>query len=158
MSKASRARARAVKQSSVPKSFIIIGVLAVLGVAGYAVKSMMASASPAPMSVASAAPAGSPSPGVTPAAHGKKLLFFMNPNGYPCQTQLSILNTVADSLSKVAQVVYIKTTEPADMQTFEAYGIRALPSLVIADENGRELSRFAPGIQSGEAVLAALSK
>lgn len=88
----------------------------------------------------------------------KKLLFFMNPYGYPCQTQLGILNSVSDSLGKVAQVVYVKTTVPADMQTFEAYGIRALPSLVITDQSGRELSRFSPGIQSGEAVLAALTK
>ena len=69
-----------------------------------------------------------------------------------------ILNGVDDSLSKVAQVVYIKTTEPADMQKFEDYGIRGLPSLVIADMNGRELSRFSPGIQSSDAVLAALTK
>jgi len=109
---------------------------------------MAAVAQSAPASDASA-PAGAPR---------KRLLFFMNPYGYPCQQQLSLLNGVADSLSKVAQVVYVKTTEPADMAQFEAFGIRALPSLVITDDTGRELTRFAPGIQSGEAVLAALSK
>ncbi|RPI07629.1 MAG: hypothetical protein EHM71_10160 [Zetaproteobacteria bacterium] len=93
-----------------------------------------------------------------PSASGRQLLFFMNPDGYPCQVQLEILNGVADSLSKVAQVVYIKTTNPADLQKFEAFGIRALPSLIVTDNNGRALTRFAPGIQSADAVLAALTK
>jgi hypothetical protein len=109
----------------------------------------MAAVAQAPAAGQAAAQAGAPR---------KRLLFFMNPYGYPCQQQLSLLNGVADSLSKVAQVVYVKTTEPADMAQFEAFGIRALPSLVITDDTGRELTRFAPGIQTGEAVLAALSK
>lgn len=112
----------------------------------------------APISLAQAAANARPAMPGDATSSRKKLLFFMNPDGYPCQTQLSILNSVGDSLSKVAQVVYIKTTVPADMQVFEAYGIRALPSLVIADQDGREITRFAPGIQSSDAVLAALSR
>jgi len=159
MSKATRARAHQGKQSGVSRSVAVVGILAVLAVAGVAAKLLTGGSRATPADVALAGPPGAPSPTATPAAaHGRQLLFFMNPNGYPCQTQLAILNGVADSLSKVAQVVYIKTTEPADMQKFEAYGIRGLPSLVIADETGRELSRFSPGIQSGEAVLAALTK
>ncbi len=65
---------------------------------------------------------------------------------------------VADSLSKVAHGRLHKTTEAGDMQKFEQYGIRGLPTLVIADKDGRELSRFSPGVQSSDAVLAALTK
>lgn len=163
MSKATRERARQTKHSSYPKNFAIVGIIVVLAVAGVLTKTFIGWSSKASPDVAAVGQASGPAtpaanPAANPAAHGKKLLFFMNPNGYPCQTQLGILNSVADSLSKVAQVVYIKTTEPGDMQKFEEYGIRGLPSLVIADANGRELSRFAPGIQSGEAVLAALSR
>jgi thioredoxin 1 len=159
MSKATRERARQSKQSSYPKYFAIVGIIAVLAVAGVLTKTFIGWSSKASPDVAAAGqPDGAATTTANPAAHGRKLLFFMNPDGYPCQTQLGILNSVADSLSKVAQVVYIKTTEPGDMQKFEEYGIRGLPSLVIADATGRELSRFAPGIQSGEAVLAALTR
>ncbi|HEY5492692.1 MAG TPA: hypothetical protein VIK25_15975 [Gemmatimonadaceae bacterium] len=159
MSKATRKRARQTKHSSYPKNVAIVGIIVVLAVAGVLTKTFIGWSSKASPDVATVGQAGTPATtAVNPAAHGKKLLFFMNPNGYPCQTQMGILNSVADSLSRVAQVVYIKTTEPADMQKFEEYGIRGLPSLVIADENGRELSRFSPGIQSADAVLAALTK
>lgn len=148
MSKASRERARAAQRSNLPRVFVIVGALAVLGVSAVAARGVLRDTS------STAQPAAE-----TPAAaQGKQLLFFMNPDGYPCQVQLSMLNGVADSLAKVAQVVYIKTTEPADIAKFEVYGIRGLPSLVIADASGRELTRFAPGIQSAESVLAALSK
>ena len=121
---------------------------------------MAQSAAPASGAAATAAGASATAPGASTTATSprRKLLFFLNPDGYPCQSQMRILNGVADSLSKLAEVVYIRTTVPADMQLFEAFGIRALPSLVIADKAGRELSRFSPGIQSGEAVLAALTK
>lgn len=158
MSKASRERARAAQQSNLPRVFVIVGVLAVLGVSAVAARSVLrdtSSAAGAPSAVAMGGAVGTDTPA---SAQGKQLLFFMNPDGYPCQVQLSMLNGVADSLAKVAQVVYVKTTEPADIAKFEAYGIRGLPSLVIADASGRELTRFAPGIQSAESVLAALSK
>lgn len=162
MSKESRARARTSKPSGVPKGAAVVGIAVVLAVAAFAASRLTGGERAAAPGIAATAPAAQP--GVQPvaltdaAAPGKQLLFFMNPNGYPCQTQLGILNGVADSLSKVAHVVYIKTTEPADMDKFEAYGIRALPMLVIADNTGRELSRFSPGIQSSDAVLAALTK
>lgn len=162
MSKESRARAHTSKQSVVPKGAAVVGIAVALAVAVFAASRLTGGERAAAPEVAATAPAAQP--GVQPMAStaasgpGKQLLFFMNPDGYPCQTQLGILNGVADSLSKVAHVVYIKTTEPADMDKFEAYGIRALPMLVIADNTGRELSRFSPGIQSSDAVLAALTK
>jgi thiol-disulfide isomerase/thioredoxin len=85
-----------------------------------------------------------------------KILFFMNPNGHPCQMQNAILDEIKDSLAGLATVTYIKTTEPGDRDAFETYGIRGLPFLIIVDKNGKELKRFTPGIQSKEAILAAL--
>jgi len=166
MSRKSREQARQGNQkSALPKGIVAAGIVAVIVVGIVAGRMLAGPSGTAPADgVAAAQPAqpaaanGAVRTAASAAAPGKQLLFFMNPNGYPCQTQLSILNGVADSLSKVAQVVYIKTTEPADMQKFEDYGIRGLPSLVIADMNGRELSRFSPGIQSSDAVLAALTK
>jgi thioredoxin 1 len=170
MSKQSRARARTAKASAMPKIITTVGIVAIIVAAVVAANTLNRRTSavadvasvPQPVALAStgandAASAAANTTANAPAPR-QQLLFFMNPDGYPCQVQQQILSGVADSLSKVAHVVYIKTTEPADMQKFEAYGIRALPSLVIADQNGRELRRFAPGIQSADAVLAALTK
>ena len=86
----------------------------------------------------------------------KKILFFMNPNGHPCQMQNAILEEIKDSLTNLATITYIKTTEPKDRDAFETHGIRGLPSLIIIDKDGKELKRFTPGIQSKEDILAAL--
>jgi len=147
-----------------PKVLAGIGVLAIVAIVAAAAnmqspgQGAAPEAMPAPIPLANLAATTQPVTSGHAVASGRQLLFFMNPNGYPCQTQLGILNGVADSLSKLAQVVYVKTTEDADMPKFEAYGIRGLPTLVIADKDGRELSRFSPGIQSADAVLAALTK
>jgi len=87
----------------------------------------------------------------------KRILFFMNPNGHPCQMQLSILDGMKDKLQGLAAITYIKTTEAADQQTFYTYGIRGLPSLIILDGSGKEIKRFTPGIQDEENILAALN-
>ena len=88
----------------------------------------------------------------------KTILFFMNPNGHPCQMQNAILDGIKDSLAGKATIKYIKTTEDSDRDAFDSYGIRGLPSLIIVDINGKELKRFSPGIQSKEDILAALKK
>jgi thioredoxin 1 len=86
----------------------------------------------------------------------KTILFFMNPNGHPCRMQLAVLDGMKDKLSGLASVKYIKTTEPADLETFDKYGIRGLPSLIILDKTGREIKRFTPGIQDEQGILDAL--
>ncbi len=88
----------------------------------------------------------------------KEILFFMNPNGHPCQMQNAILESIKDSLAGLATITYIKTTDPKNQDAFETYGIRGLPSLIIVDKNGKELKRFTPGIHSKEDILAALRK
>ncbi|MBN1761212.1 MAG: thioredoxin family protein [Chitinispirillaceae bacterium] len=86
----------------------------------------------------------------------KQLLFFMNPNGRPCQMQDEIIRKMGVTLTDVATVKYIKTTNRDDYPTFRTYGIRGLPSLIILDENGREFKRFTPGVQSAETILSAV--
>jgi len=140
------------------RTFFTLGVMAIVAVAVLVAKTQTAKLTvPSVVPVQNTAMAGAAAT-VAATQPKRRLLFFMNPNGIPCQTQWSLLNNVADSLLKVADVVYIKTTEPNDTPKFETFGIRALPSLVIADENGREISRFSPGIQPADVVLAALTK
>jgi len=92
------------------------------------------------------------------AAPEKTVLFFMNPNGRPCQMQETILIGMKEKLGRLAQIKYVQTTEPADRAAFSKYGIRGLPSLILVDKEGRELTRFPPGIQSEETILAATQK
>ena len=94
-------------------------------------------------------------PVVTPT---RQILFFMNPNGRPCQMQLSILDGMKTKLSTLATVKYFKTTETADRDKFAEYGIRGLPSLIILDQSGKELKRFTPGIQDEGTILSALTE
>lgn len=91
----------------------------------------------------------------TPAAKNT-LLFFMNPGGVPCQIQERILNELGSQLTDHANVVKVNTNVPADRQTFNQYGIRALPTLVILDSAQHEVMRLPPGIQQGEYLIQAL--
>jgi thioredoxin 1 len=91
-----------------------------------------------------------------PVAPNKEILFFMNPNGHPCQMQNAILDGIKDSLAGLATIKFYKTTEDADRDAFGKYGIRGLPTLVIADSKGNEISRFTPGIQEKTTILNTL--
>jgi thioredoxin 1 len=81
-----------------------------------------------------------------------RLVFFMNPNGAPCQMQDQVLQGMASELKGKATVVYYKTTVPADITMFQQYGIRSLPLLLVTDAAGKELRRATPGIQSAAQV------
>lgn len=91
-------------------------------------------------------------------APDRTILFFMNPNGRPCQMQLAVLDGMKEKLVPLAAITYIKTTESSDRDKFARYGIRGLPSLIIADKNGKEITRFQPGIQDEAAILHALEQ
>ncbi len=86
------------------------------------------------------------------------LVFFMNPNGMPCQTQDRILQDMSAELKDKVQVVYVRTTDPNDFAKFEQYGIRSLPSLVLTDSSGKELRRATPGVQSAAQVRRLLER
>jgi thioredoxin 1 len=81
-----------------------------------------------------------------------RLVFFMNPNGTPCQMQDQILQQMAPELKGKAAVVYYKTTVPSDIAMFQQYGIRSLPALLVTDASGKEIRRATPGIQSAAQV------
>lgn len=81
-----------------------------------------------------------------------RLVFFMNPNGVPCQMQDRVLRDMAPELARRAELVYYRTTDPADLSQFGRYGIRSLPALVLTDAAGREIRRATPGIQSPEQI------
>ena len=81
-----------------------------------------------------------------------RLVFFMNPGGVPCQMQDRVLREMSAELSTRAELVYYRTTDPADLEQFGRYGIRSLPALVLTDASGREIRRATPGIQSPEQI------
>ncbi len=81
-----------------------------------------------------------------------RLVFFMNPNGMPCQLQDRVLREMARELSARAELVYYRTTDPADLAQFERYGIRSLPALILTDAAGQEIRRATPGIQSADRI------
>jgi thioredoxin 1 len=86
-----------------------------------------------------------------------RLVFFMNPNGGPCQMQDRILREMGAELTARAEVVYYKTTEPGDIARFQEYGIRSLPMLLVTDGAGRELRRATPGIHTMPEIVQLLS-
>ncbi len=82
-----------------------------------------------------------------------KIMFFLNPNGAPCQMQNKILKNMGSDLSNNADIEYVSTTEMTSSRPlFIKYGIRALPSLIVLDSKGNVHHRFTPGIQSADAI------
>ncbi len=86
-----------------------------------------------------------------------QILFFINPHGRPCLIQLSILDEMKDKLADLATVKQVSTIVPEDRATYYKYGVRALPSLILVDNSGKEIKRFPPGIQSEKTILEALN-
>jgi thioredoxin 1 len=96
---------------------------------------------------------GAPAPAPETAADGlPRLVFFMNPNGAPCQLQDQLIRGMAPELTGKITVVYLRTTVPAEIPFFERYGVRSLPQLLLVDGAGRELRRATPGVQQPEAI------
>ncbi len=98
------------------------------------------------------APDAEPSPAAT--ASDRTLLFFLNPNGRPCQIQQGIFAQMGDSLT--VPVEEVSVLDNANRPTLYQYGVRSLPALILVDGSGAELHRFTPGIQQADAVIAAL--
>ena len=76
---------------------------------------------------------------------------------------LSLLSTIAlwkyfqyllNFFIQLITFKYVKTTVPADRNLFYQYGIRALPTLLLADASGKEIKRMTPGIKNPAAVRA----
>lgn len=88
----------------------------------------------------------------------KKLLFFINPNGHPCQIQDQILKDMGSSLTDNAELEYIPTTDMKNSRPlFMQYGVRALPTLILLNGDGSVNRRFTPGIIDAETISSALN-
>jgi thioredoxin 1 len=114
-------------------------------------------AEPTAAAPAAAIPAATSAHARQPAGARPRLVFFMNPNGRPCQMQDQILRGMGATLTSAAEVVYYRTTESAELEQFQAYGIRSLPQLLVTDPAGRELRRATPGILGAEQVQQLLA-
>jgi thioredoxin 1 len=84
------------------------------------------------------------------AAH--KMILFLDPNGGPCRLQVSILNDMAKELRGTVDIQYVQTTVPDDRDIFHQYGIRALPTLLLADARGKEIKRMTPGVKQADDI------
>jgi len=86
------------------------------------------------------------------------LVFFIDPNGGPCQMQEKILSQMTAELEGKVLIRPVKTTVPEDMDIFYAYGIRALPTMLLADSSGKEIKRLPPGVHAAETIRGLLSQ
>jgi len=80
------------------------------------------------------------------------LVFFINPNGGPCRMQADILNQMSSDLDGKVIIRPVKTNVQADAQLFAAYGIRGLPTILLADREGKEVRRLSPGVHRAETI------
>lgn len=62
--------------------------------------------------------------------------------------QDAILLDMSDELKGKVNIRYVKTTVPDDRNLFYHYGIRALPTLLLADSSGKEIKRMPPGVKN----------
>ncbi len=85
------------------------------------------------------------------------LVFFLDPNGGPCKKQNMILQGMLDELNGKVNLRYVTTTLSDNRDLFYNYGIRALPTLLLADSSGNEIKRMTPGIQNATDIRAFLN-
>ncbi|MDX2479258.1 MAG: thioredoxin family protein [Desulfuromusa sp.] len=86
------------------------------------------------------------------------LVFFINPDGGPCRMQGDILSQMSNELKGKVLVRPVQTTIKADMNIFSAYGIRALPTILLADSSGKEIKRLPPGVHAAETIRELLKQ
>ncbi len=89
---------------------------------------------------------------------GKKptVVFFLNPNGGPCKAQNEILQKLQKDRKSNFNIADVSALQQENQKAFYDYGVRSLPSLVLVDKDGKVSRVFPPGIQSYEALAAAL--
>lgn len=88
---------------------------------------------------------------------GKKtIIFFLNPNGGPCRAQNEVLSTLQKDRKNNFNVAYVSAMQQENQRAFYDYGVRGLPTLVLVDGTGKINRMFPPGIQSYDALAAAL--
>ena len=72
--------------------------------------------------------------------------------------QGDILNQMSAELDGKVLVRPVQTTVPTDRDIFYAYGIRALPTILLADSAGKEIKRLSPGVHSAETIRGLLTQ
>lgn len=103
-----------------------------------------------------AAPMSTPELKKSISARKKTVVFFLNPNGGPCQAQNEILVKLLKDRKNNFTLAYVSAMEQQNQQAFYDYGVRGLPSLVLVDSAGKIGRVFPPGVQTYEALAAAL--
>lgn len=108
-------------------------------------------------SAAPMAPLSTPALQQTIGSGGKStIVFFLNPQGGPCQMQNGVLEQLHKDRSGNFNVAYVNALKPEDEKAFYDYGVRNLPSMVLVNKAGRIDRVFPPGIQSYDTIAAAL--
>jgi thioredoxin 1 len=128
---------------------LLPGLLFILLLSACSENSHSAPKTPQEKDVASAAPAQLKQ-------QGHALVFFLDPNGAPCQMQDTILRGMSEELQGIVDLRYLQTTVPADLDHFYKFGVRGLPTLLVTDAAGKELRRLPPGVKSVEEIRALL--
>jgi thioredoxin 1 len=106
---------------------------------------------------APAAPLSTPELQKTIGAGGKStIVFFLNPQGGPCQMQNGVLEKLYKDRGGNFNVAYVSSLKPENEKAFYDYGVRNLPSMVLVNKDGKIDRVFPPGIQSYETIAAAL--
>lgn len=85
------------------------------------------------------------------------LVFFQNPYGGPCKAQKALLDQLVVKRNGSFNIASVNAMNQNDQKAFYDYGVRSLPSLVLVDKAGKISKVFPPGIQSVEALSAALN-
>lgn len=92
-----------------------------------------------------------------PGEENYALVFFLDPNGGPCQMQDRILNSMADEFAGKVHLRYVSTTVPEDRNFFHIHGVRGLPLLMLVNADGNEIRRLPPGVKTAEDIRRLLA-
>lgn len=84
------------------------------------------------------------------------MLFFLNPNGRPCQIQANILHQHREKIEQRYNIKALMTTNRSDHALFYKYGVRSLPSIILLKPSGDVHLRLPPGIQDSSTILTAI--
>jgi thioredoxin 1 len=139
------------KENIMSRKIIIVIVIAVAMLAAFTL-SMCDTTAKNPV-----APKSTPSIKQAIESKKKTVLFFLNPNGSPCQRQDAILKKLHKNLAEAFNLTYVSSINSNDKQAFYDYGIRSLPSVVLVDSKGKIAHHFPPGIQPYDTLAMAIA-
>jgi thioredoxin-related protein len=86
------------------------------------------------------------------------LLFFVNPNGRPCQLQNQVINSNRVEIEKRFKIRPVMTTNQADRMFFYQFGVRQLPTIILLKNDGTVFQQLSPGIHSKKQLLDVINR